>query len=504
MELLGGIRICNVMDAGTISLATLPLSNSSSDADITVNPADKIVDQFVSKASGNNALQRFEEEIKIYENVLNDGDIKAKENLTAYKDLLKKMKKNLEEGRASLKEINEYIEEGGFLSGIARENEISLKRKATWFTLTGVKQEPSNQQSTIIGQSDLEAAQNEGKKSLEKLSPKEIAKLQSDREAAKVIAQQAGMPKVSPNVQNTDNMISQALNEANKSTQEKLSDERSRLQERLKDPKLTQEQRQSDEQRIEKIEKAIELLKKIENDKDFQDKIWSKLSEEQQKSILEDIKDGELTEESTQAINRATAAADETQTINEGFFASSKQGMQKMTGMTHEDYYEKYRVQMNLDKSEFIKTNIELKVYSRDSSYDSSSYSSSSKNDSKNSNLSPEEKVANMILELESRGELNTAAQNVNNKDIAQKLGLKPDHPIVLAIAAGDYDLAQELSVGLNIEASINAIAAATTTDNQDLDPWLAINNSVTPAKESNRSLNLFTEGKQFFNLSFS
>jgi hypothetical protein len=354
MELLGGIRICNVMDAGTFSLATLPLSNSSSDADITVKPADKIVDQFVSKASENNALQRFEEEIKIYENVLNDGDIKAKENLTAYKDLLKKMKKNLEEGRASREEINEYIEEGGFLSGISRENEISLKRQVTWFTLTGVKQEPSNQQSTIIGQSDIEAAQNEGKKSFANASPKEIAKLQSDIKDAQTIAQQDGILPNSPNAQLVQRNIEEALQKGNKSTQEKLGDELSKLKKRLEDPSLTQGQRQSDEQRIEKIEKAIELLKKIENDKDFQAKIWSKLSKTQQESILEDIKDGELTEESRQAISRATAGADETQTINEGFFALSKQRMREVTGMTHEDYYEKYRVQMNLDKSEFM------------------------------------------------------------------------------------------------------------------------------------------------------
>jgi hypothetical protein len=120
------------------------------------------------------------------------------------------------------------------------------------------------------------------------------------------------------------------------------------------------------------------------------------------------------------------------------------------------------------------------------------------------SNLSPEQKVANMILGLQSRGALTPAELNLTNKNIAQKLGLKPDHPIVLAIAAGDYDLAQELSVGLNVEASINAIAAATTTDNQDLDPWLAISNSVTPTEESDKSFNLFTEGKQFLNLSFS
>jgi hypothetical protein len=188
--------------------------------------------------------------------------------------------------------------------------------------------------------------------------------------------------------------------------------------------------------------------------------------------------------------------------------------MREVTGMTHEDYYEKYRVQMNLDKSEFIKTNIDLKVYSRDSSYDSSSYSSNNEKDSKNSNLSPEQKVANMILERESHGLRGAAAKNFTNKDIAQKLGLKPDHPIVLAIAAGDYGLAQELSVGLNVETSVNAIAAATTEpDNQGFDAWLSFsnsaiptdNNSVTSTEESNKPFNPFAEDKlSNLNLTFS
>ncbi len=103
-----------------------------------------------------------------------------------------------------------------------------------------------------------------------------------------------------------------------------------------------------------------------------------------------------------------------------------------------------------------------------------------------------------MISELQSRGELSSAEQNLNNKDIAQKLGLKPDHPIVLAIAAGDYDLAQKLSVGLTVATSVNAIAPenATAPDNQGLDVWLSISNSVKPTDENNLE-------KKFLGLSF-
>ena len=123
----------------------------------------------------------------------------------------------------------------------------------------------------------------------------------------------------------------------------------------------------------------------------------------------------------------------------------------------------------------------------------------------KNSNLSPEQKVANIILELESRGALTPAELNLTNKDIAQKLGLKPDHPIVLAIVDGNYDSARKLSIGLNVETSINAIApenaiATATTDTLD-EEWLSISNSVIPIEESNPSK--LTGGSKFFNLTF-
>jgi hypothetical protein len=111
----------------------------------------------------------------------------------------------------------------------------------------------------------------------------------------------------------------------------------------------------------------------------------------------------------------------------------------------------------------------------RQGTYSDASYygslDSKAASDVGDSNLSPEQKVANMILELQSRGELNTAAQNLTNKDIALKLGLKPDHPIVLAIASGDYDLAQKLSVGLNVEASIQSMADE--PENPGLEEWL-------------------------------
>jgi hypothetical protein len=102
-----------------------------------------------------------------------------------------------------------------------------------------------------------------------------------------------------------------------------------------------------------------------------------------------------------------------------------------------------------------------------------------------------------MILELESRGALTPAEQSLTNKDIAQRLGLKPDHPIVLAIAAGDYDSARKLSIGLNVEASINPIVAKTQaeTTGDQVDPWRVI--SVPSTEKSDNRM-------EFFNLSFS
>jgi hypothetical protein len=468
---LGSVRICTVTDVGKFSLTTVPSNSSPCDADITINPTDG-VDQFINNG---NALQKFEEGIKAYEGVLNAGDAQGQENLIVYKNLLKEMKKNLEEGRASLEATEKYILDHGLILDILREKENSSKRRAVWLSLTGAEEGPSNQ----IDQLAIEAAQQKVKQALANSSPAEIAELQREHKAAVAYAQEELGLQDPANIAKTSSIL-----QANQSMQDNLRDEILDLENKLKNPNLTNEQRQSYEQRIEKIEKAIELLKKIENDKDFQDKIWSQLSEEQQKSILEDIKDGELTEESIQAINRATAAAEvavyKTQTINEGFFALSKQRMREVTGLTHEDYYEKYRVQMNLDKSEFIKTN----------------YSSNNEKDSKNSNLSLEQKIEDMILELQSRGALTPAEQSLTNKDIAQRLGLKPDHPIVLAIARGEYDSARKLSIGLNLETSVNAIAAPTTDD--QVDPWRVI--SLTPEEISSLDL---PGGRGFLGLTF-
>jgi hypothetical protein len=478
MELGGGINF-NMGNPVILS----PVSNLDrlNGETIALKLIGKEVDPFINSDS-RSPLKQMAKQLEDYEKLMDINDPKQVAFLKDNKAFLERMGRKLEAGKTTLEEVNKYILDNKYIQDISQMTQDLSERSSMWFSATGVKAAPKYNATKEDIQEDIQIAQNKLHTFLKNASPEEIAKLQSDREAAKQRAQQVGMQQDFIEVQNTDNMISQALNEANKSTQEKLSDERSRLQERLKDPKLTQEQRQSDEQRIEKIEKAIELLKKIENDKDFQDKIWSKLSEEQQKSILEDIKDGELTKESTQAISIATAAADKTQTINEGFFASSKQGVKDITGMTHEEYYERHRVPMNLDKSEFIKTNIELKVYSRDSAYDSSSYSSNVANknegDSPNSSIAQEERREAAINQGLAEPESET------KKMLAEQYGLDPSgHKLLISYLLNNdivnaFEYAQEhgmASLEESLQASMNRLAFREVAINPRTDEFLGL-----------------------------
>lgn len=286
-------------------------------------------------------------------------------------------------------------------------------------------------------------------------------------------------------------------------TENLLRDNKRELEElsRIPESDLTVQQRERKETLKDQNQAIEEMMRK----EGWLDDYLRNMNEADRKRLEQKAKDGTLDDEETnQILNRGLADSDKSGRIMRGFYTADEEEFRKLMGLDKQSFYDQYSDRYQLDK--VLKKEMALSL--RQGTYSDASYygslDSKAASDVGDSNLSPEQKVANMILELESRGELSSAEQSLTNKDIAQRLGLKPDHPIVLAIVAGDYDLAQELSVGLNIEASINAIAAATTTDNQDLDPWLAISNSVTPTKESDKSLNLFTEGKQFFNLSFS
>jgi hypothetical protein len=360
---LGGINF-NTGNLGTFSSSVSNWDHLSYDEPIALNLIGK-ADSFTNSDS-RSPLEQMANQLKDYEKVMDIDDPKQVAFLKDSKALLERMRRNVEAGKTSLEEVNKYILDNELIQDISQQNKELFDRRSLWLSIIGTEELPSNFQQKINDrkaiEQDIKTAQNELNKSLENASPEKIAALRSKQEAA-ITYNQQNISVVDINL-STDSTVAKTTSifKASESREKNWSDERSELKKRLENPSLTQEDRQSLEQRIEKIDLALKLEYKIRNDKDFQDKIWSKLSKEQQKSILDDIKDdGELTEKSLQALNRATAAADETQAINEGFFALSKQRMEKVTGFTHEEYYEQYKDSMNLRNSKFIKTNESVK-----------------------------------------------------------------------------------------------------------------------------------------------
>jgi hypothetical protein len=283
---------------------------------------------------------------------------------------------------------------------------------------------------------------------------------------------------------------------------------------RIPESDLTVQQRERKETLKDQNQAIEEMMRK----EGWLDDYLRNMNEADRKRLEEKAKDGTLDDEETnQILNRGLADSDKSGRIMRGFYTADEEEFRKLMGDDKQSFYDKYSDRYQLDK--VLKKEMALSL--RQGTYSDASYygsldsrAASDGEGAKNSNLSPEQKVANMILERESHGLRGAAAKNFTNKDIAQKLGLKPDHPIVLAIAAGDYGLAQELSVGLNVETSVNAIAAATTEpDNQGFDAWLSFsnsaiptdNNSVTSTEESNKPFNPFAEDKlSNLNLTFS
>jgi hypothetical protein len=283
---------------------------------------------------------------------------------------------------------------------------------------------------------------------------------------------------------------------------------------RIPESDLTVQQRERKETLKDQNQAIEEMMRK----EGWLDDYLRNMNEADRKRLEEKAKDGTLDDEETnQILNRGLADSDKSGRIMRGFYTADEEEFRKLMGLDKQSFYDQYSDRYQLDK--VLKKEMALSL--RQGTYSDASYygsldsrAASDGEGAKNSNLSPEQKVANMILERESHGLRGAAAKNFTNKDIAQKLGLKPDHPIVLAIAAGDYGLAQELSVGLNVETSVNAIAAATTEpDNQGFDAWLSFsnsaiptdNNSVTSTEESNKPFNPFAEDKlSNLNLTFS
>jgi hypothetical protein len=479
MELLGGnFNIINI-NKGNLGIVPSPVLNSdhlSHDESIAL-----IVDPFTNSDS-RSPLEQLENKLKDYEKVMDIDDPEQVVSLKNYKALLEEMRRNLEAGKTTPKKLNEYILGNEFIQAISERIEDISKTRSTWLALTGSEQPAGFNDETNLNKNQvtqkIQDTRNQVIKGLESASPEQIRALMEKQEAATEANGLLG----DKYTQVTQDGLEKAYNEANKTAQDNLRADISGLEKQLKNPNLTNEDRQSYEQRIEKMKKAIEFLDKIKGDPEFKKKIWSKLSPEEQERLAEDIKNKKLTEESIQAINRATAAADETQTINEGFFASSKQGMKKMTGMTHEDYYEKYRVQMNLDKSEFIKTNIDLKVYSRDSAYDSSSYSSNVANknegDSPNSSTAQEERREAAINQglAEPESEI--------KKMLAEQYGLDPSgHKLLIFYLLNNafvnaYEYAQQhgmASLEESLQETMNRLAFQEVDVNPRIDEFFKL-----------------------------
>jgi hypothetical protein len=230
------------------------------------------------------------------------------------------------------------------------------------------------------------------------------------------------------------------------------------------------------------------------------------MNEADRKRLEQKAKDGVLgDEESNQILNRGLADSDESGRIMRGFYTADEEEFRKLMGHDKQSFYNTYNDRYKLDK--VLKKEMALSL--RQGTYSDANYygsiDSKAASEGKDSNLSLEQKVEDMISELQSRGELSSAEQSLNNKDIAQKLGLKPDHPIVLAIAAGDYDLARELSRGLTVATTVNnAITpenVIATNVNQGFDHWSSFSNTFIPTEESN-SFNL-QGSRDLFNLTF-
>jgi hypothetical protein len=479
---LGGINF-NTGNLGTFSSSVSNLDHLSYDEPIALNLIGK-ADSFTNSDSGS-PLEQMANQLKDYEKVMDIDDPKQVAFLKDSKALLERMKRNVEAGKTSLEEVNKYILDNELIQDISQQTKKLFDQRSAWLSITGTEKLPSNFQLKVKNndneaiRQDITTTQNNTRESLENLSPAEIAALQSKREAAIIYIQ------TNKELSSTDSTVAKTTSifKASESREKNWSDERSELKKRLENPSLTQEDRQSLEQRIEKIDLALKLEYKIRNDKDFQDKIWSKLSKEQQKSILDDIKDdGELTEKSLQALNRATAAADETQAINEGFFALSKQRMEKVTGFTHEEYYEQYKDSMNLRNSKFIKTNIELKVYSRDSSYDSSSYYSNVTK--KNENDSPNSSTANEERREAAINQGLTSPKSDTERMLAEQYGLDPNgHKLLISYLLNNdivsaFEYAQEYgmaSLEESLQETMNRLAFQEVDVNPRIDEFFKL-----------------------------
>jgi hypothetical protein len=375
-------------------------------------------------------------------------------------------------------------------SNAAWREAITGKSQDSITTIIEEDLKAKDQELVSLAQSNTVEGQQEAQR---RLNNKEIA-----LESSKGLGIQSILKE--ENVSSETKFNEQIQYQIKTNTENLLKNNTRELQELTKIPEsdLTVQQRARKEALKDQIQAIEEMMKRD----GWLDDYLRNMNEADRKRLEQKAKDGVLgDEESNQILNRGLADSDESGRIMRGFYTADEEEFRKLMGLDKQSFYNTYNDRYKLDK--VLKQEMALSL--RQGTYSDASYygsiDSKAASEGKDSNLSLEQKVEDMISELQSRGELSSAEQSLNNKDIAQKLGLKPDHPIVLAIAAGDYDLAQRLSAGLNVETSVNAIATA-TTDNQALDDeWLRVSNNVIPTEESN-SFNL-QGSRDLFNLTF-
>lgn len=265
-------------------------------------------------------------------------------------------------------------------------------------------------------------------------------------------------------------------------------------------------------ERKEALEYGIQYRQNMMRKEGWLDDYLRNMNEADRKRLEQKAKDGTLDDEETnQILNRGLADSDKSGRIIRGFYTLGDEEFKKRMGRDKQSFYNQNNGRYQLDK--VLKKEMALSLrqgtYSDASYYGSLDSKAASDGEGAKNPISPEERVA----ELRSRGQLTSAELNLTNKYIAQQLGLKPGHPVVLAIAAGDYklalklsegldlapkllerlDLALKLSEGLDVETSVIAAVDNTVPQPHSDAEWLRSSTVKLAGGESN-----------FFNLNFA
>jgi len=272
------------------------------------------------------------------------------------------------------------------------------------------------------------------------------------------------------NLKDLDTVLSdikpEIIAESSNSTEKKLqnilektlTEHRAELKElnQISESELSPEQREKYRERKRDLEAAIQRYEEIMKEEGWEKRVYDSLTEEEKKK-LEANPDSD---EAAQIVNRAVTDYDETGKIMRGFYALSDDRFTKLLGSNKQEFYNQYQSKYSLDsvlRKDMLR-DLRAGTYS-DASYYYAERVSDAENPNEANALSGENlqtRLSNLIADLESHGEIRSAEQNQASREIAAKLGLEEDHPIVQALINGDYVRAQELADGTSIAASIS------------------------------------------------